>query len=119
MFIVSNGTFAENCRVVVRMRVDFDLLPFGPDVPATAPVNLQLETWHGIGQGVVRLFDVCLRGRGLPGWTSISENIVVAYWPGDSLMNEYYGVNAARNLKISNPPILAFDMAAETYANSE
>ena len=94
-------------------------LPTGPDSPAPAPVNLQLETWHHIRLGIIDLFHDCLSGRGLPGWTSVSENIIVAFWPENSLMNQDYGVNDATNFKISNQPNLAFNMTADTLEKRE
>ena len=34
-------------------------------------------------------------------------------------MNQNYGVDVATNLNISKPPLLAFDMAADTFERRE
>ena len=74
--------------------------------PTSNSADTQVETWERISYGISELFVSCLEERGLPGWTTISENIVVAFWPGNSVMDRLYGISLGKDLNISDSFLL-------------
>ena len=54
----------------------------------------QTSSWFFIMRALENLFSVCVRGEGLPGWSTDSKNIVVAFWPRWSTVDVKYGIRA-------------------------
>lgn len=83
------------CSLLVRMSFDFapDALPLeeGRFMPTWFTVPYQKETWGQVLLAGNELFDTCVEGMGMPGWASVTTNIVVAFWPRGSEMERVYG----------------------------
>ena len=86
-----------SCTVVIRVRRDYanDVLPFAPPTAGYLPTSglpLQTDTWarvYGMANGVL---DTCVRREKTPGWGVIGEDIVVAFWPRGSFIDQAYGL---------------------------
>ena len=84
------------CSLVVRMTRDFagDALPISGNrfAPTNRALSTQQNSWLFLIRSLEALFSACVQGRGLPGWAMDTQNIVVAFWPRTSVMNEKYGI---------------------------
>lgn len=90
------GVYVENCALVIRMTHDFDTdiglpLASGGFMPTLRAMPFQKETWGELLLAANDLFDTCVEGRGMPGWASVTGNIVVAFWWRGSKMDGAYG----------------------------
>jgi len=83
------------CSLLVRMSFDFasDALPLeeGRFMPTRYTLPYQKERWGQVLLAGNELFDTCVEGMGMPGWASVTTNIVVAFWPRGSEMERVYG----------------------------
>ena len=52
----------------------------------------QQNSWLFVMRSVENLLSVCVRGKGLPGWSLETKNIVVAFWSRSSVMDSNYGI---------------------------
>lgn len=74
--------FASNVLPISRNRF----------APTRQAQDIQQDSWRFILRAVDNLLSVCVRGKGLPGWSMETPNIVIAFWPRTSEMNEKYGL---------------------------
>ena len=95
-----------NCAVVIRMTRDFasQALPISGDrfAPTSQAKAVQRSSWLFLVRSLEYLLSVCVRDNGLPGWAMDTKNIVVAFWPRTSVMNEKYGIRMASAQADSN-----------------
>lgn len=54
--------------------------------------STQQNSWLFLLRTIESVLSVCVHGRGLPGWSMDTQNIVVAFWPRISVMNAKYGI---------------------------
>lgn len=66
-------------------------LESGGFMPTTQTTPFQGETWGEILLAANELFDTCVEARGMPGWASVTGNIIVAFWPKGSRIDRVYG----------------------------
>ena len=97
------------------MRRDFedDVLPFSGPMPGYLPGTgfpAHSDKWADVYRVVDRLLHTCVRERRRPGWALLGYDIVVAFWPRASYVDQIYGlgpdgvgklinVNSARPIK--------------------
>lgn len=90
------GLCTGNCALVVRMTRDFagDALPISGNhfAPTSRALSTQQNSWLFILRSLETLLSVCVHDSELPGWSMDTQNIVVAFWPRSSVMNEKYGI---------------------------
>lgn len=60
--------------------------------PTSRASDTQQNSWLFLLRSINDLLSVCVQDRGLPGWSMDTRNIVVAFWPRNSLMNTKYGI---------------------------
>ena len=75
---------------------------FAPTSRATAA---QTDSWLFITRAFEKLLSVCVRGQGIPGWSMDTKNIVVAFWPRWSPVDEKYGIRALRSVVSSQSDV--------------
>lgn len=71
-----------------------DALPMsnGRFARTSQATTTQQNSWLFILRSIEKLLSVCVQGRGLPGWSMDTKNIVIAFWPRSSVMNGKYGI---------------------------
>ena len=84
-----------------------DVLPTGTsNFYNTMSGNLhQMDRWGPLASKMQILIKDCAEGPALSGWTLKTKNIVVAFWPTKSVMNEQYGYYALTALSMMNSPV--------------
>ena len=107
-------SYTDDCALVVRMTRDFadDALPLarGGYARTDRAQPTQLNSWLFLLRSIESLLSVCVRGRGLPGWSMDTRNIVVAFWPRPSVMNVKYGIRAETTQANMNTSWLLLDL---------
>lgn len=56
--------------------------------------DVQTSSWFFIMRALDNVLSVCVRAEGLPGWSTDTKNIVVAFWPRFSSVDVKYGIRA-------------------------
>ncbi|KAL9128764.1 MAG: hypothetical protein Q9217_002613 [Psora testacea] len=87
-----------SCTAVVRILRDFadDSLPFAPPSTGYLPASglpLATRTWAEVYALVNGVLDTCVRKQEKPGWAVLGEDIVVAFWPRGSFIDQAYGLD--------------------------
>ena len=74
-----------------------DALPLasGRFAPTRQAKSIQTNSWRFVIRSIENVLSSCVRGRGLPGWSMDTSNIVVAMWPRTSVINDKYGIKLA------------------------
>ena len=60
--------------------------------PTSRASDTQQNSWLFLIRSINSLLSVCVHEKGLPGWSMDTGNIVVAFWPRNSVMNAKYGI---------------------------
>ena len=67
-------------------------LTSGRFAPTKQAESIQQNSWLFVIRSIEHLLSVCVLDSGLPGWSMDTKNIVVAFWPRVSAVNEEYGI---------------------------
>ena len=83
---------------MIRMTRDFasNVLPISSSryAPTSSAKATQTSSWLFVIRAFNHLLSVCVLGEGLPGWSLDTKNIVVAFWPRFSPIDQKYGIRA-------------------------
>ena len=94
--MLSLNLYTGGCALVIRMTRDFarDALPIssGRFAPTTQAAATQINSWVFLLRSIENLLSVCVHDKGFPGWSMDTKNIVIAFWPRTSVMNQDYGI---------------------------
>lgn len=66
--------------------------PDGRFAPTRRAQDIQQSSWLFLFRTIENLLSVCVQGRGSPGWSMETKNIVVALWPRFSDIDKAYGL---------------------------